>query len=102
MRQFGYVLGLAFLILAGAAAVAQLFSLWASGVYRPVSLGSMWYSLDGNSLVGFQGLVERNLGSMVWSPIQFVLTVPAWISLAVPGAILAFVCRPRQRGLGGL
>lgn len=102
MRQLGFVLGVGLLILAGAALVAQLFSLWASGGYRPVSLGSMWYSLDGNSLVGFQGIVERNLGSMVWSPIQFVLTVPAWISLAVPGALLAFFCRPRQRGLGGL
>jgi hypothetical protein len=102
MRQFGYVFGLAFLILAGASLVAQLFAVWASGAYRPISLGSMWYSLDGNSLVGFQGLVERHLGSMVWAPIQFVLAVPAWLSLAVPGAILAVLCRPRQRGLGGL
>jgi hypothetical protein len=30
------------------------------------------------------------------------LALPAWISLAVPGALLAFFCRPRQRGLGGL
>ena len=102
MRQFGYVIGLAFLILAGASLVAQLFGVWASGVYRPISIGSMWYSLNGNSLVGFQGLVERNLGGMVWAPIQFVLTLPAWLSLAVPGAILALLCRPRQRGLGGL
>ena len=102
MRQFGYVIGLAFLILAGASLVAQLFAVWASGAYRPITIGSMWYSLDGNSLVGFQGLVERNLGGMVWAPIQFVLAVPAWLSLLVPGAVLALLCRPRQRGLGGL
>jgi hypothetical protein len=102
MRQLGYVIGLAILIVAGATLVAQLLALWASGAYRPISIGSMWFSLDGNSLVGFQGLVERNLGAVVWTPIQFVLTVPAWISLAVPGAVLAFLCRPRQRGLGGL
>ena len=102
MRQFGYVIGLAFLILAGASLVAQLFTLWASDAYRPISIGSMWYSLDGNSLVGFQGLVERNLGAMVWAPIQFMLALPAWLSLAVPGAVLALLCRPRQRGLGGL
>jgi hypothetical protein len=102
MRQLGYVVGLGFLLVAGASLVAQLFSLWASGGYRPISLGSMWYTLDGNSLVGFQGVIERNLGSMVWAPIQFVLTIPAWLSLAVPGALLALLCRPRHRGLGGL
>ena len=102
MRQLGYLIGLAILIVAGATLVAQLFALWASGSYRPISIGSMWFSLDGNSLVGFQGLIERNLGAVVWAPIQFVLTMPAWISLAVPGALLAFFCRPRQRGLGGL
>lgn len=102
MRQLGYVVGLGLLLIAGAALVAQLLSLWASSGYRPVSVGSMWYALDGNSLVGFQGLIERNLGSMVWAPIQFVLTVPAWISLAVPGALLTLFCRPRPRGLGGL
>lgn len=102
MRQLGYVIGLGFLIMAGAALVAQLMALWASGTYRPISIGSMWFSLDGNSLVGFQGLVERSLGAVVWAPIQFVLTVPAWISLAVPGVLLAFFCRPRQRGLGSL
>jgi hypothetical protein len=102
MRQLGYVIGWGLLLVAAATLVAQLFSLWASGGYRPISIGSMWYSFHGNSLVGFQGLVERSLGSMVWTPIQFVLTVPAWISLAVPGAVLALLCRPRQRGLGGL
>jgi hypothetical protein len=102
MRQLGYIIGLGILIVAGATLVAQLFALWASGAYRPISIGSMWFSLDGNSLVGFQGLVERTLGAVVWAPIQFVLALPAWISLAVPGALLAFFCRPRQRGLGGL
>lgn len=102
MRRLGYVIGLGILIVAGATLVAQLLALWTSDTYRPISIGSMWFSLHGNSLVGFQGLVERTLGAVVWSPIQFVLTLPAWISLAVPGALLAFFCRPRQRGLGGL
>lgn len=102
MRQLGYLIGWGFLLVAGATLVAQLFSLWASGGYRPISIGSMWYVLDGNSLVGFQGLIERSLGSMVWAPVQLVLTAPAWLSLAVPGVVLALLCRPRQRGLGGL
>jgi hypothetical protein len=102
MRRLGYVIGLGLLIVAGATLVAQLLALWASDAYRPISIGSMWFSLHGNSLVGLQGVVERTLGTVVWTPIQFVLTVPAWISLTIPGALLAFFCRPRQRGLGGL
>ena len=102
MRRLGYIIGLGLLILAGASLVAQLLALWASDTYRPISIGSMWFSLHGNSLVGFQAVVESTLGTVVWTPIQFVLTLPAWISLAVPGALLAFLCRPRQRGLGGL
>jgi len=102
MRRLGYVIGLGILIVAGATLVAQILALWASGGYRPISIGSMWFSLHANSLVGFQGLVEGTLGTVVWTPIQFVLALPAWISLAVPGALLAFLCRPRQRGLGGL
>ena len=102
MRSAGYFVGLGLLIFAGAALVAQLFSLWASGAYQPISIGSMWFATNGNSLVGFQALIEKNLGSMVWAPIQFVLAAPAWLSLAVPGALLVLACRPRQRGLGGL
>lgn len=102
MRKVGYVIGLGLLIFAGGALVAELFSLWASGAWRPISIGSMWFATNGNSLVGFQGLIEKNLGPMVWAPIQLVLTLPAWLSLAVPGILLILACRPRQRGLGGL
>ncbi|MEZ5825227.1 MAG: hypothetical protein R3C97_10960 [Geminicoccaceae bacterium] len=100
MRQFLYGLAFVLLVLAGATAIAEAFHMLASGSYRPVSLGSIWYSLDGNSLVGFQALIEKNISPVVWSPIQFLLTLPAWIVLGAPGLLLLLTCRPRHRGLG--
>ncbi|MCB1883920.1 MAG: hypothetical protein KDG89_07980 [Geminicoccaceae bacterium] len=94
------MIGFVLLIVAAATAVAQILYFVSGDPYRPVSIGSMWYAVDGNSLVGFQGLIEKNLGGMVWAPIQFLLTVPAWISLAVPGIVLVLLCRTRERGFG--
>ncbi|MCB2009612.1 MAG: hypothetical protein KDF64_03215 [Geminicoccaceae bacterium] len=100
MRQFLYGLAFVLLVFAGATAIAEIFHMLASGVYRPVSLGSIWYSLHGNSLVGFQALIEKNISPLVWSPVQLILTMPTWIVLGVPGLILLLTCRPRHRGLG--
>lgn len=101
MRQLGFALGVVLLVLGAAALVAQVLHLAFGEGYTPVSLGSMWYAVHGNSLVGFQALIEKSLGGAVWAPLQFLLTVPAWISLVLPGALLALLCRPRQRGLAG-
>ena len=100
MRRAGYAIGILMLLLAAAAAVAQLLYLLLGETYAPVSIGSMWYAVGANSLVGFQALIEKNLGSFAWAPIQFVLTLPAWISLAILGGLLFFACRRRERGFG--
>jgi hypothetical protein len=98
VRRIGYGLGVALLFLAAAALVAQLFSLLANGAYRPVALGSIWYEVNANSLVGFQGVVERSVGPSVWTAAQWVLGLPAWLVLGVLGALLYFGCRRRGRG----
>ena len=98
MRRIGYGLGVALLFLAAAALVAQLFSLVANGAYRPVALGSIWYEVNANSLVGFQGVVERGVGPSAWTGAQWVLALPAWLVLGLLGALLYFGCRRRGRG----
>lgn len=98
MRAFFYVLGIALLIAAGACAVAELLHMTAGSGYRPVSLGSIWYNLHGNSLVGFQALIEKQVSPAVWGPAQFILELPAWLILAPIGLVLSIACRPRQRG----
>lgn len=100
MRSFFYALGMILLVVAGGCGVAELLHLTAGSGYRPVSLGSIWFNLSANSLVGFQALVEKQISPAVWSPIQFLLEVPAWLILAPIGLILTLACKPRQRGFG--
>ncbi|MCB9943144.1 MAG: hypothetical protein H6851_05915 [Geminicoccaceae bacterium] len=100
MRQFLYGLAYVLLVLAGASAIAEVFHMLASQAYQPLSLGSIWFSLHANSLVGFQALVEKNISPVVWAPVRFLLTLPAWVVLGVPGLVLLVTCRPRHRGLG--
>jgi hypothetical protein len=98
VRRFGFGLGLALAVLAAAALVAQLFSLLAQGGYVPVSLGSIWYGLHPNSLVGLQALVENSLSPALWPPVFWLLQLPAWLVAGVLGAALLLACRPRRRG----
>ncbi|MCB2055184.1 MAG: hypothetical protein KDE35_13195 [Geminicoccaceae bacterium] len=102
MRRLFYGLGFVLLILAGALGVAEFLHATAGETYRPISLGSIWYSINANSLVGFQALVEKMpyVGPLIWPPIRFLLTLPAWLAAAVPGIVLVLACRPRQRAYG--
>lgn len=98
MRGFFYVLGIILLLAAGGCAVAELLHMTAGTGYRPVSLGSIWFNIHGNSLVGFQALIEKQVSPAVWGPIQFILEIPAWLILAPLGLVLAIACKPRPRG----
>jgi hypothetical protein len=97
MRQFGYWLGVALLIAAAAVAVADLLA-HVQGGSTPLSLGAIWYRIHANSLVGFQGVIERGLSPLIWPPIQWLLTLPTWLVLAPPGLLLVLFCRDRGRG----
>ncbi len=99
MRSLGFVVGVLLLLVAAATGVAQIMALMAHHSYQPIALGEIWYTIDGNSLVGFQALIEKRLSPSLWPPILTVLTMPAWISLGVPGLLLVFLCRRRRRGL---
>ncbi len=97
MRQLGHALGTLLLLLAASAAVAQLLMVWATGGFEAVSLGRIWYNIHANSLVGFQALVESSLGPWAWGPVRFLLGIPAFIVLAVPGFLLWLAGRGRSR-----
>jgi hypothetical protein len=99
MRSLGFVIGVILLLCAAATGVAQIFAYVAHQSSQTIALGGIWYSINGNSLVGFQALVEKRLSPDLWPPILTLLTSPAWLVLGVPGLILALLCRPRRRRL---
>ena len=96
MRKFGYWLGVVLLIAGGAAAVADLLAMLQGGSHT-LSLGAIWYRINANSLVGFQGLIERGLSPAIWPPIQWLLVLPTWVVLVPPGLLLILLCRDRRR-----
>jgi hypothetical protein len=98
MRRIGYGLGVALLVVAASIAVAQLLSLLSGTMATPVSLGSIWLSLSEPSLVGFQGLIEGSAGPMLWTPIQWLLSLPAWLPIGLIGILLLLFGRRQGRG----
>jgi hypothetical protein len=97
MRSFGYGLGIGLLVAGAAAAVAEFLTML-QGAPSTLSLGAIWFRIHANSLVGFQALVEQGLTPALWPPIQWLLTLPAWLVLAPPGLVLVLLCRARARG----
>jgi uncharacterized protein (DUF2062 family) len=97
MRKFGYWLGVGLLVAGGAVAVAEILTM-VQGARSTLSIGAIWFRIHANSLVGFQALIEKQLLPTLWPPIQWLLTVPAWLVLAPPGLLLVLLCRDRGRG----
>jgi hypothetical protein len=96
MRQFGYWLGVGLLVAGGAVAVAELLTML-QGAHSTLSIGAIWFRVHANSLVGFQSLIEQRLTPLAWPPIQWLLTLPAWLVLMPPGLLLVLLCRDRGR-----
>jgi hypothetical protein len=96
MRKLGCGIGAVLLVLAVAGGLVQVvMSLRGSGV--PLSAGWLWFQIDGNSLVGFQALIEKRVSPALWTPIQTVLTWPVWLALGIPGPALALSCLALRR-----
>jgi hypothetical protein len=95
-EDVGYWLGVGLLIAGAAAAVAELLATL-QGAPATLSLGAIWYRIHANSLVGFQALIENGLSPLIWPPIQWLLTLPAWLVLVPPGLLLVLLCRRSGR-----
>jgi hypothetical protein len=90
MRRLGFWLGV---VLLACGALAGMYEL-ATGAAQ--SLGSIWFQIHGNSLVGFQALIEKRISPVIWPPIQALLIWPVWLVLMAPGLALVLICRPRK------
>jgi hypothetical protein len=96
MRNIGYALGVVLLLAGAAVGLAELLTVL-QGAPSSLSLGAIWYRIHANSLIGFQGLIEKGISPTLWPPIQSLLVVPAWLLLIPPGLVLVLACRPRSR-----
>lgn len=100
MARLARALGIALLLLGAAAAVAEVLTLVASGGGSRVTLGTVWFALAANSLVGFQAAVERGLGELAGSLLIALLALPAWLVLGLLGLALWLIGRRERRGFG--
>jgi hypothetical protein len=96
MKQLGCVVGFTLLLLAAAAALAEAI-MAAEGMRGGLSLGWLWFQIHGNSLVGFQALIEKSVSPAAWPPIQSLLIWPAWLVVGIPGILLALCCLGLRR-----
>ena len=93
VRLVAVVLALVFLAVLG-----HEFYKAAGAGYRLISGGELWFMFDGNSLVGFQALIEKQIAPWLWSDIVLpVLRGPAWAIPLVPAALLLLLGRRRRR-----
>jgi hypothetical protein len=96
MRIFGRVLGWLLILAAVAVLGADALVALESGQFGPRPAGQLWFQLDAGSLNLVQAVVQRYLHPSIWDPgITAILLLPAFVVLAVPGVLLALLCRPR-------
>ncbi len=98
MKPVVYGLGLLLLIVGAASGVAEVLFTLAEGGHRSLALGTLWYRLDANSLLGLRAAIEDSLAPALWAPLTYVLSLPAWLAFAAPGlAVLLLARRERER-----
>ena len=94
VRLLGFILLLVALAVFG----HEVYRAIGDGGYRLISGGELWFKFDGNSLVGFQALIEKNIAPWLWSDIVLpVLRGPAWAIPLVPAVLLLLLGRRRRR-----
>ncbi len=76
----------------------EAYRWWRDDVWESVSLGAAWAGVNANSLVGLGAFVENSISPWLWSEIMVpLLTLPLWLYLALPGAVLLVVTRRKRR-----
>ncbi len=86
-----FYLGWVLLVVAFAAASIESVI---SGPGLFMSAHDLWYALSARSFTISQIRIER-LSPVLWDPVLVtILSVPAWSLCGVPGALLAWFCRP--------
>jgi hypothetical protein len=91
--------------IAGLALIILLYEGWqlvAGGRAGFSKVGDIWYAIHPTSLQLLQPAIERHIeprvGQWLWDPVMLtILTAPAWLVLAIIGAILMLIGWRRRR-----
>ena len=96
--RFGRRLSLALLLGALAGLAVDVFAWWRDGYWDSLTLGAAWAGVNANSLVGLGAFVENSISPWLWIEIMVpILTMPLWLFLALPGAVLLRLTRRKRR-----
>ncbi len=94
----GRLIGWLFIIAALVAEGHDLWGLWDTGHYQVSALGQLWAEVNRNSLLLLQPAIQRHVAVWLWDWVIFpVLQFPAVLTLAVPGILLVWLFRRRNR-----
>ncbi len=94
----GRLVGWLFILAALVAEGHDLWGLWDTGHYQVSALGQLWAEVNRNSLLLLQPAIQRHVSVWLWDWVIFpVLQWPAPITLVVPGILLVWLCRRRDR-----
>ena len=94
--KFCRIIGWALILLAIAAASLEIIGAIEANSYRFKAFGELWYMIDRASLNLFQAAIQRHVWPFLWDGvIAPVLLWPAWLVLAIPGILIAWLCRHR-------
>ncbi len=96
MNSVVYGLGILLLIVGAASGVAEVLFTLAEGGHQSLALGTVWYRLHADSLLGLRTTVEESLTPVLWTPVTYLLALPAWLVFAIPGAIMLLLTRERS------
>jgi len=90
------IIGWLLILLAIAAAGHEIIGAVEAQSYRFKAFGELLYMIDRASLNMFQAAIQRHVWPFLWDGvITPVLLWPAWLVLAIPGILIAWLCRRR-------
>ncbi len=90
--------GLVCLLIGATALAYEVMAFAATGSYRMVPAGEIWFTIHVGSLNLIQAITQRYIHPALWDPIiAGMLQWPAWSLLGAPGVVLVYGL-PRGRG----
>ena len=94
----GRIVGWLLLLAAGIVLANDVFTWYRTGALHLSAAGELWYRLDRGSLNLVQAVVQRYVSPRLWDPvIQTVLQFYALLVLAIPGLLLLWATRSREK-----